>query len=166
MQSVQRSRQSPSRAVHGGFVPVAIDDSRSPGDGVRHLECQRGYGTECVNPILGASNFVVSGGPAPDASFTITFRNGLGGQALPDLIGDGTGLTGGTNPGVLDQTTTVGGASIADPVFIRSIPNVLDAKVGNDARAAGDRRRQQDQQGAPSPRAASSSMRRTRCSGA
>ena len=84
-------------------------------------------------PIVGINNIAVTGGPGPDTPFTITFQNADGLQDIPDLVANGSGLTGGTSPGVLVQTTVAGGTATADPVYIQSVPNTIDAKDGNNA---------------------------------
>ena len=83
--------------------------------------------------VGGINNIAVTGGPLPDTALTITFQNGDGGQAISDLVGNGNGLTGGTNSGVLVQTTVAGGTTIGDPTYIQTIPNTTDALQGNNA---------------------------------
>src|SRR5271157_1695447 len=65
--------------------------------------------------VGGINNITVTGGPLPDTALTITFQNGDGGQAISDLVGNGSGLTGGTSPGVLVETTVAGGTATGDP---------------------------------------------------
>ena len=52
---------------------------------------------------------------------------------VADLGADGSGLTGGTSPGVLVQTTVAGGTMIGDPTYIQTIPNTTPALQGNNA---------------------------------
>ncbi len=83
--------------------------------------------------VGGINNITVTGGPLPDTALTITFQNGDGGQAISDLVGNGNGLTGGTNSGVLVQTSVAGGTTIGDPTYIQTIPNTTAALQGNNA---------------------------------
>ena len=99
--------------------------------------------------------------PSPSRSGTR-----LGGQAIPDLIGDGTGLTGGTIQASWSRQPRSAVARSPIRCIIRSIPNVLDAKDGNDAHARVIVDGSKIDRVLILPRPASSSMRRTRCSGA
>ena len=85
-----------------------------------------------------AGNIVVSGSPS---AYTVSFRGAFAGEDLPDLIGDAAGLLG-SNPTVQVQTVIVGGMPISDPLLIKSIPNTLQARDGNNCASEGDRRRQ------------------------
>jgi hypothetical protein len=87
-----------------------------------------------LGAIVGLANVSVTGGPAPDSSFSITFQNTYAGMSIPDLVGNSS-LTGGTNPGVVAQTTTAGGTATQDPVYIKSVPNSVAARSGDNARA-------------------------------
>lgn len=46
--------------------------------------------------------------------YTVTFGGEYGTEDVPALTADGSGLTGGTTPGVTIATTTAGGAAVAD----------------------------------------------------
>jgi hypothetical protein len=86
-----------------------------------------------LGAIVGINNIAVTGGPSPGSPFAITFQNAEGLQSIPNLGADGTGLTGGTTPGVLVQTTVAGGAAIGDLTYIVAVPNSTGATQGNDA---------------------------------
>ncbi|WP_165232189.1 Calx-beta domain-containing protein [Aquisphaera insulae] len=83
--------------------------------------------------LIGNGNVAVTGGPGPDASFSISFQGIYAHEDIPDLIGNGAGLTGGTSPGVLVQTTTAGGVATTTPTLITSSPSTLAATSGNNA---------------------------------
>lgn len=51
-----------------------------------------------------------AGGPHPGTPVTVTFSGDFAGTDVPQMSGDGTGLTGGTTPAVVVTTTTPGGA--------------------------------------------------------
>jgi hypothetical protein len=84
--------------------------------------------------IIGAGNLVVTGGPGPDSSFTISFQNQFAGKSIPNLAADGSGLSGTPNPVILVQTTAAGGIATQDPVQIISSPSTVAARNGNNAR--------------------------------
>ncbi len=86
-----------------------------------------------LGAIVGVNNIAVTGGPAPATGLTITFQHVYAGMNIPNLGADGTGLTGGTTPGVLVASFVQGGTAIADPVYIHSLPNTTPALQGNNA---------------------------------
>jgi hypothetical protein len=87
-----------------------------------------------LEAIIGAGNVTVAGGPAPDSPMTITFGGAYARRILLPLQWT-SNLTGGTNPGLSIQTVSIGGTPIGDPINIVSVPNTVDAKDGNNARA-------------------------------
>src|SRR5262245_23676870 len=87
-----------------------------------------------LGAIVGMNNVVVSGGPAPDSFFTITFQNTYAHQFIPNLGLGTNALTGGIAPDIDVFTLRSGGTVIDDPTIITSIPNTTAAKQGNNAR--------------------------------
>lgn len=57
---------------------------------------------------VGTTGVTVAGGPLPATPLTVTFTNQLGNQAVPLLIPNSTGLTGGTTPLATVTRTTPG----------------------------------------------------------
>jgi hypothetical protein len=117
-------------AFHITYAGTDLDDPDSDGDGVRdgaddqdhddipnvdelsrvaasnpHLD-DREKGKDCE---LNKGNFVVTGGPLPGSSLTVTFVNTLGEQNVPQMTADGSGLTGGT---VTVSTIRQGGSGV------------------------------------------------------
>ena len=78
-----------------------------------------------------AGNVVVSGSPG---FYSVTFQGLLAGQALPNLIGNSSGLAG-TFPGIQVGTLVQGGSALSDPTTITSVPNSVAARDGNNAHA-------------------------------
>ena len=65
---------------------------------------------------------------------SVTFQGAFAGQALPNLIGNASGLAG-TFPGIQVGTLTQGGTALGDPTTITSVPNTVAAIDGNNAQA-------------------------------
>jgi len=63
---------------------------------------------------IGFGNVQVTGGPGPNSPFNITFVGGLAGRNVTQLVSSGTGLTGGSAPGVSVTTLTQGITSVRD----------------------------------------------------
>src|SRR5271166_4401221 len=78
-----------------------------------------------------AGNVVVSGSPG---FWTVTFQGAFAGQALPNLIGNSSGLAG-AYPGIQVGTLVQGGSALSDPTTITSVPNSVAARDGNNAHA-------------------------------
>lgn len=57
---------------------------------------------------VGSGGVTATGGPFPGTPVVVTFANQLGGQSVPLLTADATGLTGGTTPTVTVARTTAG----------------------------------------------------------
>ena len=76
-----------------------------------------------------AGNVVVSGSPG---FYSVTFQGLLAGQAIPNLIGNSSGLAG-TFPGIQVGTLVQGGSALGDPTTITSVPNTVAARDGNNA---------------------------------
>lgn len=53
-------------------------------------------------------SIIATGGALPGAAVTLTFGDAFADEDIPQLTGDGTGLTGGTSPAVVVTTTTAG----------------------------------------------------------
>jgi hypothetical protein len=85
-----------------------------------------------LEAVIGAGNVTVTGGPAPDQPFTVTFGGQFARQILLPLQWT-SNLTGGTNPGVNVETVSVGGTPIEDPKSISSSPNTIRGLDGNNA---------------------------------
>jgi hypothetical protein len=85
-----------------------------------------------LEAVIGAGNVTVTGGPAPDQPFTITFGGAFARQILLPLQWTSS-LTGGTNPGLSVETVSVGGTPIGTPISIVSTPNGTPAREGNNA---------------------------------
>ena len=73
----------------------------------------------------------VSGSPG---FYTVTFQGAFAGQAIPNLIGNSSGLAG-TFPGIQVGTLVQGGSALSDPTTITSVPNSVAAMDGNNAHA-------------------------------
>lgn len=58
-------------------------------------------------PSIGAGNITAAGGPLP-AAVTLTYAGAQAGRNQPDLIANGSGLTGGNAPAVVTTTPTQG----------------------------------------------------------
>ena len=82
--------------------------------------------------IIGAGNVVVTGGPLPSGSLTITFEGAFAQQAIPNLSVTNNNLTGGTSPSGAIATSTIGGVA-GSPTLISSVPNTVAALQGNNA---------------------------------
>jgi hypothetical protein len=105
------------KPFHNAYAGTDLDDPDSDGDGVRdgaddqdhddipnmdelsrvaasnpHVD-DREKGKDCE---LSKGNFTVTGGPLPNGALTVTFVNQLGQQDVPQLIANGSGLTGGS----------------------------------------------------------------------
>lgn len=75
---------------------------------------------------IGAGNAVVSGGPGPvgpypigpsdgpGIPYVVTFEGTMAGAAVATMTASGTGLTGGTSPGVTVAATVTGGVAVTD----------------------------------------------------
>jgi titin len=87
-----------------------------------------------LEAVIGAGNVTVTGGPAPDNPFTITFGGAFARQLLLPLQST-SNLTGGTNPGISIEEVSVGGTPVGTPTLIVSTPNNVIARDGNDAHA-------------------------------
>jgi hypothetical protein len=85
-----------------------------------------------LEAVIGQGNVTVTGGPAPDQPFTVTFGGQFARQILLPLQWT-SNLTGGTNPGVNVETVSVGGTPIQDPTPISSSPNTIRGLDGNNA---------------------------------
>ena len=86
-----------------------------------------------LEAIVGVGNISVTGGPAPESSFVVSFINTYARQAIPNLSVTSS-LIGGTSAGVVVETTTVGGVPTGNPTYILSSPSTLKAKEGNNAK--------------------------------
>jgi hypothetical protein len=80
--------------------------------------------------ILGAGNVTVT--ESVPGIFSVAFQGSDGETAIPNLIVIDE-LTGGFNPTISVQTTTVGGVPIGNPTLISSVPNAVAATSGEDA---------------------------------
>jgi len=88
-----------------------------------------------LEAVIGVGNVAVTGGPAPDQPFTITFGGAFARQTVVQLQGT-SNLTGGTNPGINVETVSIGGTPLFAPTEIVSSPNSpLVARDGNNAHA-------------------------------
>lgn len=67
-------------------------------------------------PNIGSGNVSVSGS---GGSFTVTFEGDLAGENVPTLVGDGSGLTGGTDPSIEVAVTTEGRNHAKGALFSR-----------------------------------------------
>ena len=76
-----------------------------------------------------AGNVSVSGSAG---AYTVTFQGAYAGMAIPNLIGNPSGMTG-TTPGILIGTQVQGGVATGDPVMITSVPNTTAARDGDNA---------------------------------
>ena len=74
----------------------------------------------------------MTGGPVNTSGVVITFQGVYGQEAIPDLIATNS-LTGGLQPGINVETTTVGGVVARAPTLISSAPNTFAAIDGNNA---------------------------------
>ncbi len=81
--------------------------------------------------VIGGGNVVVTGGPLPSGSLTLTFQGQDSEQAIPNLTANNS-LTGGLNPSIAVATTVIGGVAGA-PTIISSVPNSVAALSGNNA---------------------------------
>jgi hypothetical protein len=77
---------------------------------------------------IGVGNVVVNAGPLPDSPVSITFQKALGDTNVPQVVADGSGLTGGTAPTATAVTTTDGVAA-----SIVSAQSNLTTPVGSNA---------------------------------
>ena len=82
--------------------------------------------------IIPAGDVSVTGGPVNTADVFVTFQGTYGAEAIPNLIATSS-LLGGTSPGVVVQTTTVGGIALIPPLLISTVPNAAAAIDGNNA---------------------------------
>ena len=73
---------------------------------------------------IGAGNVSVSGGAG--GPWTITFQGALGAKDVPEMTGDASGLTGGSNPAVKVETVVEGNS----PPF--ADPNVIGVTIRGD----------------------------------
>jgi hypothetical protein len=64
--------------------------------------------------------------------YTITFQGQFASMAIPNLIGNASGLVG-AFPGIQIGTLVQGGVATGDPILISSVPNTIAAKNGNNA---------------------------------
>ncbi len=76
-----------------------------------------------------AGNVVVSGS---SGFYTLTFQGRFAGQAIPNLVGNSSGLTG-AYPGIQIGTQTQGGTAIGEPTMITNVRNTQAAVAGNNA---------------------------------
>ena len=86
-----------------------------------------------LDAILGAGSVSVTGASgSAGVSVVVTFTGAYQSQAIPDLIINGSALTG-DSTSVQEATSTVGGVVNAAPTQISSVPNSTAALDGNNA---------------------------------
>ena len=83
-----------------------------------------------LEAIVGSGNVSVTGQPSTGTPFFITFQGSYAGQPIPNLIADGSNLTG-FAPSISVLTVTPGG--VTNPTYIHSMPNSTAALQGNNA---------------------------------
>ena len=82
--------------------------------------------------IIGANNVSVTGGPLGSSDVVIDFQGDYGEEAIPDLVADGSNLTGTNGPTVEVATSVVGGV-VGTPTEITTTTNTEQAIDGNNA---------------------------------